>query len=466
METQKKRTICRGLLMILLTLAVCLLMEKKADASNFTLSLNNSWVDGNIPSGGVIDKYYFSVPSAGWVTLTYQGWSIHDSYFKVKNSDETTSFHNQECYYSSDTDPITKDATLALEAGQYCVIVNGYGSNYGTYRVRGSFAPAYNTEAEPNNGFETAMPLGRGSKVIGFITEKGLDQLDFYKIQVPAQEKVKITYNSMISDSYVSIWDSNFIMKKEQDVYPASESSPKAYDYEETLAPGTYYIKVKPYSDNTGRYTLTWSGSGAAAETTPAASNQTVRDRKTGYVYKPDTEESAAGGQLNLSFAKPGRNNARQIVIPNSIVVNGTTYNVTSIAPNAFKNNKSVTKVILGANVRSIGAGAFNGCTRLKTVKGTDNLRRIGDKAFYRCKSLKRFTISANVTKIGSKAFSGCKNLKTMMIRAGNFPNASISATAFLGIRKKVTVRVPAAYKSIYTAILKRSGMSKKARIR
>lgn len=45
----------------------------------------------------------------------------------------------------------------------------------------------------------------------------------------------------------------------------------------------------------------------------------------------------------------------KKIVIPDQVTINGYTYKVTSIADNAFKNNKNITTVIIGKNIKRIG---------------------------------------------------------------------------------------------------------------
>ena len=50
------------------------------------------------------------------------------------------------------------------------------------------------------------------------------------------------------------------------------------------------------------------------------------------------------------------------VVIPESVSYNGTTYPVTSIGNNAFYNCNGLTSVNIPNSVTSIGSGAFYGC--------------------------------------------------------------------------------------------------------
>ena len=85
---------------------------------------------------------------------------------------------------------------------------------------------------------------------------------------------------------------------------------------------------------------------------------------------------------------------AASVSIPNTVKIGGINYKVTSISPNAFKGNKKLSKVTIGANITSIGKNAFNGCKNLKTItiKST-KLKSIGQNAFKGIKSTARIKV-------------------------------------------------------------------------
>ena len=56
------------------------------------------------------------------------------------------------------------------------------------------------------------------------------------------------------------------------------------------------------------------------------------------------------------------------VVIPSSIVYNGTTYSVTSIGDGAFACCSSLTSITLPNSVTSMGGGGFDGCSSLTSV--------------------------------------------------------------------------------------------------
>ena len=100
---------------------------------------------------------------------------------------------------------------------------------------------------------------------------------------------------------------------------------------------------------------------------------------------------------------------AKSINIPATIKANGITYKVTTIAAKAFKQNKKLQSVTVGANVKSISNNAFFKCLSLKTV-----------------------------------------NLKTVLLTS-----KTASKKAFKGANKKLVIKVPKKVKKSYKKIFK-----------
>ena len=227
-----------------LTMAFSFMLNVKSEAASYSLPLNNNWVNGTISTIGDVDSYYFSINEAGFVKITYQGLSIGDSNIQILDEDEIIEFEKNNVYTSSTLNPITREYNLALEAGRYCIKVWGYGNCVGNYGVKGSFIAANNTEAEPNNSFDDAMEISNGmtGSICGFISRT--DKVDFYKIQVPSDQKIKITYTSKINNSYCEIWSTDRIRLKRQNVNVTSAEEEKIFTYEKALKAGTYFIKI------------------------------------------------------------------------------------------------------------------------------------------------------------------------------------------------------------------------------
>lgn len=69
-----------------------------------------------------------------------------------------------------------------------------------------------------------------------------------------------------------------------------------------------------------------------------------------------------------------------EVTIPSEVIY---------IGDNAFRNNTSLEKVVLGDSVRGIGNCAFYGCTSLKYVEQTESVSAVGAYAFYDTSFLK-----------------------------------------------------------------------------
>ena len=223
---------------------------------------------------------------------------------------------------------------------------------------------------------------------------------------------------------------------------------------------------------------------GKQEETTPvpATKGKVITDKQ-GSRYKV-TKSDAKNGEV--TFVKPKSGVTGTVKIPDTVTIDGITYNVTAIEANAFKNNKNITKVIIGNNVTVIGknafagckklssvtvgkkvktisAGAFSGCAKLKTVKLGSAVTTIGDKAFYKCTSLTSITIPSKVTKIGKSAFEGCKKLKTITVKSTKLK--SVGKKALKGIHTKAKIKVPKSKLAKYKRLFKNKGQGKNVKV-
>ena len=88
----------------------------------------------------------------------------------------------------------------------------------------------------------------------------------------------------------------------------------------------------------------------------------------------------------------------------------------------------------------------------------------VGVKLFMNDSFVKKIVVGKNVKSIGKKAFFGAWNLKNIVIQTKQLK--SVGAKAFTGTYKKVTVKVPSGKKAKYKKLLKKKGLSAKAKIK
>jgi hypothetical protein len=152
-------------------------------------------------------------------------------------------------------------------------------------------------------------------------------------------------------------------------------------------------------STNTNNNTNTSTNTNNNTNTSTNTNNNTTSSAsEQDYTYTPD---SPVAGEATITGRTAG-NNSTTMTIPSTVTGSGTTYNVTSIVANAFRNN-SLTSVTIGNSVTSIGEGAFS-FNSLTSVTIGNSVTSIGDNAFYN-NSLISVTIPDSVTSIGSYAF-------------------------------------------------------------
>ena len=104
------------------------------------------------------------------------------------------------------------------------------------------------------------------------------------------------------------------------------------------------------------------------------------------------------------------------VVIPETVTYNGSTYFVTSIGDEAFTDCSGLMSVDIGNSVTRIGDRAFSDCFSMTSVAIGKSVTRIGDYAFKNCIGLTSITIPESVTRIGDSAFRNCTALTSITI--------------------------------------------------
>lgn len=117
-----------------------------------------------------------------------------------------------------------------------------------------------------------------------------------------------------------------------------------------------------------------------------------------------------------VEYKAPLNNKKATVTVPATVKVSGVTYKVTSIAKNAFKNNKKLKKVTIGANITTIGANAFAGCKNLKTIDiKSKKLKSVGKNAFKGIHKKAVFKVPAKKLKAYKKLLNSKAGIKKTM---------------------------------------------------
>ena len=122
---------------------------------------------------------------------------------------------------------------------------------------------------------------------------------------------------------------------------------------------------------------------------------------KAGAILKVSSAEYKVCADRKSVEYRKCKKGAKSVTIPSTIKVKGITYKVIGISENAFKNNKAVTRVTIGANVKYIKKYAF-----------------------YKCKNLKKIVVKTKLLKkgkIGTKAFNGINARATIAVPKSKF---------------------------------------------
>ncbi len=238
-------------------------------------------------------------------------------------------------------------------------------------------------------------------------------------------------------------------------------------------------------NNNNGENNDSGNGAGNNGSTnTPAAKGLTISNDTASYVV---TSSNAKNPTVQYKASKKKTEN---IIIPDTVKLNGVKYKITEVGAKAFYKNTKAKKVKIGKYVTKIGKQAFYGCSNVETVTGGASVKTIGAAAYSGCVKLKKAPIGAKVTSIGDKAFYNCQNMTTMVIPvnvnklgkqfAGKTPKLktvtvktkkltkkNVKAKACTGMgSNKTTVKTPKGMSKTYKALLQSKGLNKKIKVK
>ena len=127
---------------------------------------------------------------------------------------------------------------------------------------------------------------------------------------------------------------------------------------------------------------------------------------------------SVKDGSLTASVVGMKNKNKASVTIPATVTIGDSIYKVTAIGESAFRSNKKIKKVTIGAHINTIGKNSFYGCSKLKTI-----------------------------------------TVKTKLLN-------KVNANAFKGINKKAVIKVPSDKKKSYKKLFKNKGQAKSVTIK
>ena len=143
-------------------------------------------------------------------------------------------------------------------------------------------------------------------------------------------------------------------------------------------------------------------GSSAAFALSKGGNNFCAGDFQMRYLFDDDGNRN--GLRLNKYLGTD-----TEVTVPEEVTETGS----------AFKDCKTVTKVVLPAGLTKLESDIFSGCTALKEIAIPEGVTSIGNGAFRDCEALTELALPQGLKKIESYAFIGCTGLSYIDIPDG-----------------------------------------------
>ena len=142
-------------------------------------------------------------------------------------------------------------------------------------------------------------------------------------------------------------------------------------------------------------------------------------------------------GKNTASVVSGDYSSLTSVTIPSTVIFDGVSYSVTSIANSAFRNCSNLSSVIFEDGLESIGNNAFQECYSTVFGELPSSLRSIGDFAFNNCNEITDLVIPEGCRSIGNQSFQWCNQLSRLELPS---TLSSIGEYAFLGCDKLSSV--------------------------
>lgn len=138
-------------------------------------------------------------------------------------------------------------------------------------------------------------------------------------------------------------------------------------------------------------------------------------------------------------------------------------YTVKNLKYKVTKTTKGSEEVsVSGVKSKKLGSASIGSTVTINGVKC--KVTSIAANAFKNCKKMTKVTIGKNIKKIGKNVFYKCSKLKKIVIKTENL--TSVGKNALKGINSKATIKVPKAKYSAYKKLLKSKGQKKTVKIK
>ncbi|MBQ7116413.1 MAG: hypothetical protein IJN94_08365 [Clostridia bacterium] len=213
------------------------------------------------------------------LTFPKAGWNIK----LINENDEVV------CDFTSKlTDTLLKTGKIGLKAGTYYIKVENVSTIATTYSIMLGSEKAVNNEFELNDTPETATELPQDVETGGSLADRllSLDK-DYYKINVPAEGVVDITFSHEELEGDKNGWNIRILKKLKNGTYyeiikKVSAWNSSGYKLSNVgLEAGDYYILIDGDSlaYNSASYTLQWAFTQRSDfEVEPNGSRKTAKD--------------------------------------------------------------------------------------------------------------------------------------------------------------------------------------------
>jgi hypothetical protein len=226
--------------------------------------LPNDFVTGNLATSDDIDCYRFTVPSDGYISLTFSHDYIEYSrnypywYVTLYEVDEQEMTEKAMALYNIYGGTTRNEYnSIGVAAGTYYIEVSS-GHNASSdlpYEFMLSYTKSSAWETELNDVFETADQIYANNMVNGNLMS--VNDIDFYKISLSSAGYISLKFNHVYVNTYcyVTLYDAN-----QQGLAQYQSLDSESVDSDPIGVPaGTYYIKVSigPFYQQDVPYELT-----------------------------------------------------------------------------------------------------------------------------------------------------------------------------------------------------------------